>query len=167
MNEDRSRERYATGLIVGRFDPPHLGHSYMIERAIEQVERLVVYVNSSFSRDTVPGELRAQWLAEAHPTVEVRVVRHSLGTDWDDDDLWAKWIALFRSHWPHDTGPAAVFSSDSYVSGIAERLDAHPVTVDPERTAVPISATQIRDDPGAHLDRVHPSVRQWIESNWL
>jgi cytidyltransferase-like protein len=159
--------RYSTGLIVGRFDPPHLGHSHMIDWAAERTDRLVVYVNSSFARDTVPGELRAAWLAEAHPTVEVRVVRHSLATDWNDEVLWARWIALFRDHWPHEEGPHAVFSSDAYVSGIAERLDATAVSVDPDRAAVPISATQIRDEPAAHLDKVAPPVRQWIESNWL
>ena len=163
----RDQSRFLTGLIVGRFDPPHLGHSHMIDWAAERTERLVVYVNSSFSRDTVPGELRATWIAEAHPTVEVRVVRHSLATDWDDEDLWGRWIALFRDHWPHEAGPHAVFSSDEYVSGIADRLDAKPVTVDPDRATVPISATEIRDEPSAHLDKVTPSVRQWIDSNWL
>jgi nicotinamide mononucleotide adenylyltransferase len=139
----------------------------MIDWAADRTDRLVVYVNSSCSRDTVPGELRATWLAEAHPLVEVRVVRHALVTDWDDEDMWARWIALFRQHWPHEVGPHAVFSSDDYVSGIAERLDAEPVTVDPDRTTVPISATEIRAEPAAHLDKVTPSVRQWIESYWL
>jgi HTH-type transcriptional regulator, transcriptional repressor of NAD biosynthesis genes len=159
--------RYETGLIVGRFDPPHLGHSHMIEWALRRTDQLVVYVNSSFERDTVPGELRGSWLSELHPQAEVRVVRHSLATDWNDEDLWAKWIALFRSHWPHDSGPHAVFSSDPYVDGIARRLDAEPVSVDPDRIEVPISATEIRNEPGAHLDRVSAPVRAWIESNWL
>lgn len=159
--------RFTTGLIVGRFDPPHLGHSHMIDWALERTERLVVYVNSSFERDVVPGEMRGMWLGDLHPGVEVRVVRHSLATDWNDDDLWQKWIDLFRSHWPYDDGPHAVFSSDSYVAGIAERLDAQPVSVDPDRDVVPISATQIRDEPAAHLDKVSPPVRAWIQSNWL
>jgi cytidyltransferase-like protein len=162
-----SRDRYATGLIVGRFDPPHLGHSYMIDWATNRCDDLVVYVNSSFERDTVPGELRASWLAELHPRVEVRVVRHRLGTDWNDEELWARWIELFRSRWPFESGPHAVFLSDTYVSGIAERLDAEAVTVDADRSNVPISATQIRNEPAAHLDKVSPPVRQWIESNWL
>lgn len=162
-----SDERHPTGLIVGRFDPPHLGHSYMIDWAAQRCDDLVVYVNSSFERDTVPGELRAAWLTELHPGVEVRVVRHRLGTDWDDEELWAKWIALFRRWWPFESGPHAVFSSDTYVSGIAERLDAEPISVDPDRSNVPISATQIRDEPAAHLDKVAPPVRQWIEHNWL
>ena len=159
--------RHRTGLIVGRFDPPHLGHSYMIDWAAERVDRLVVFVNSSFARDSAPGELRASWLAALHPRIEVRAVRHDLATDWNDESLWRKWIDLFRAHWPHDDGPHAVFSSDDYVSGIADRLEAVPVVVDADRVNVPISATQIRDEPAAHLDKVAPPVRRWIELNWL
>ncbi len=139
----------------------------MIDWAAARVDELVVYVNSSFRRDAAPGELRAAWLAELHPTVEVRAVRHDLATDWHDEGLWAKWIALFRSHWPHDDGPHAVFSSDAYVSGIAARLEADPVVVDADHLNVPISATQIRDEPAVHLDKVAPPVRRWIERNWL
>lgn len=160
-------ERFSTGLIVGRFDPPHLGHSHMIDQAAQRTDRLVVYVNWSRRHDTVPGELRATWLSELHPDVEIRAVAHSLDTDFDDEELWLKWMDLFRSHWPFDEGPHAVFSSDHYVSGIADRFDAAPVTIDPDRSAVPISATQIRDAPADHLHMVADPVRAWIESNWL
>ena len=92
-------------------------------------------------------------------------VAHDLDTDWNDEALWAKWIALFRSHWPHESGPHAVFSSDSYVSELARRLGAQAVVVDEERINVPISATQIRNDPLAHLDRLAPAVREWVAAN--
>ena len=52
-----------SGLIVGRFNPPHLGHSYMIDWAAQRVDRLVVFVNTR-DGELVPGELRAGWLAE-------------------------------------------------------------------------------------------------------
>ena len=160
-------ELHLTGLIVGRFDPPHLGHSYMIDRAAERCSELVVYVNSSVERDAVPGPLRAGWLTDLHPHVHVREVRHSLRTDFDDPDLWERWMELFRSEWPHDSGPDAVFSSDPYVTELADRFGATAVVVDADRAAVPVSATMIRADPGAHLDRVAPPVRTWIRSNWL
>ena len=159
--------RYPTGLIVGRFDPPHLGHSFMIEQAATVVDRLVVYVNWSARRDAIPGELRATWLAELHPGVEIRAVAHGLETDFSDEALWRRWMDLFRSHWPFDDGPHAVFSSDSYVGSLADRFGADAVVVDAERSQVPISATQIREAPGSHLDKVAPPVRAWIESNWL
>lgn len=165
-----SRHRPATGLIVGRFDPPHLGHSYMIDWAAQRCDQLVVFVNSSTERDTAPGELRAAWLAELHPDVTVIEVRHLLGTDFDDEDLWAQWMALFEDRWPTDAvgeGPQVVFSSDEYVVELAGRFGAEHVVVDAERTTVPISATQIRERPADHLDRLAPPVRTWVESHWL
>jgi HTH-type transcriptional regulator, transcriptional repressor of NAD biosynthesis genes len=155
-----------TGLIVGRFDPPHLGHSYMIEWAAARVDRLVVYVNSRAS-DAVDGSLRAGWLAELHPGVTVIEVRHDLDTDFDDEGLWARWIELFRSRWPYDDGPHVVFSSDHYVGGLADRLGAAAVVVDADRNAVPVSATMVRASPAAHLHQLAPPVRAWVTTNWL
>lgn len=160
-------ERFQTGLIVGRFDPPHLGHSYMIEWAATRCEELVVFVNSSEIRDTAPGVLRAGWLADLHVDVAVREVRHTLGTDFDDEDLWAKWMALFRSHWPHEDGPHAVFSSDDYVGELARRFGAISIVVDADRENVPISATQIREAPADHLHLLADPVRHWVETNWV
>ena len=145
----------STGLVIGRFDPPHLGHSYLIEWAAARCERLVVFVNTRTDgqgRDVAPGELRAAWLAELHPDVTVVQVGHALDTDWHDEELWPRWIALFRDHWPLERGPDVVFSSDPYVAELARRLGADAVVVDAERRTVPISATQVRADPGAHLD---------------
>ncbi len=159
-----SAENGRSGLIVGRFNPPHLGHSFMIGWAAERVERLVVFVNTR-DGELVPGELRAAWLAELHPDVVVVEVRHDLDTNFDDEALWAEWMALFRSRWPHESGPDVVFSSDPYVSGIAARFGAEAVVVDAERTTVPISATMIREHPAAHLDRLAPNVREWVEAN--
>jgi cytidyltransferase-like protein len=156
-----------TGLIVGRFCPPHLGHSHLIEQAAGQVDRLVVFVNTR-DGEVVPGELRATWLAELHPAVTVREVRHDLDTDFTDEDLWRQWIELFRSHWPGPGGgPDVVFSSDAYVDELARRLGAARVVIDPGRRTVPISATLVRDKPAEHLDRLAPSVRAWVEETWL
>ena len=165
QNAKRTVVPALTGLIVGRFDPPHLGHSYMIEWAAARVDRLVVFVNSR-SSDAAPGSLRASWLAALHADVDVVEVRHDLDTDFGDPELWEKWMALFRSRWPHANGPHVVFSSDDYVSELAERFGAEAIAVDPERRAVPVSSTMIRTDPAGHLDRLAPDVRAWVETNW-
>jgi NadR type nicotinamide-nucleotide adenylyltransferase len=156
-----------TGLIVGRFDPPHLGHSFLIEQAAAHCERLVVYVNSNARRDAAPGVLRARWLAELHPDVTVLEVVHDLPTDFGDEHLWRQWVELFRTRWPHEVGPDIVFSSDPYVAELARRLGAEPVVVDADRVAVPISATMIRTDPADHLAMLAPPVRAWVEANWV
>ena len=158
--------RYASGLIVGRFDPPHLGHSYLIEQAAAQCDQAVVFVNSG-RHDAVPGPRRAGWLADLHPEVTVIEVAHDLPTDFGDEALWQRWIDLFRDRWPLPDGPDVVCSSDHYVAELARRLGAEALVVDAERQQVPISASMVRADPAAHLDRLAPPVRAWVEENWL
>lgn len=147
-----------TGLIIGRFCPPHLGHSHLIDTAAAEVDRLTVIVFAK-AGESVPGELRAGWLGELHPAVTVVHVPTTLVTDWDDPDTWARWIALIRSVVPK--GPDVVFSSEPYGDEVARRLGARHVCVDAGRHEVPISATAIRSDPLAHLDRLAPPVRAW------
>jgi HTH-type transcriptional repressor of NAD biosynthesis genes len=158
--------RAETGLIVGRFDPPHLGHSYLIDEAASRAGRLVVFVNSG-PRDAAPGSQRARWLAELHPDVTVVEVVHDLPTDFGDEELWRQWIDLFRAKWPFEQGPDIVFSSDPYVDSLARRLGAESVVVDSQRLTVPVSATMVRENPTAHLHRLAPPVRAWVEENWL
>jgi HTH-type transcriptional regulator, transcriptional repressor of NAD biosynthesis genes len=166
MSDFADGPTHRTALIVGRFNPPHLGHSFMIDWAAARVERLVVFVNTR-DGELVPGELRAAWLAELHPHVSVVEVRHDLDTDFADEALWARWMALFTERWPHDEGPHAVFSSDPYIDELARRFGADAIVVDADRSTVPISATQIRDAPADHLDRLAPAVRAWVEANLL
>ncbi len=163
---DPVEHRHPTALIVGRFHPPHLGHSFMIEWAAARADRLVVFVNTRHG-ELVPGELRAGWLSDLHPEVTVVEVRHELDTDFADEALWGKWMALFRERWPHEIGPHAVFSSDPYIDELARRFGAEAIVVDPERTTVPISATQIRESPAEHLHRLAPDVRAWVQANLL
>ena len=154
--------RWATGLIVGRFCPPHLGHSYLISRAASQVDQLVVFVNTRRG-EPIPGVLRAQWLRDLHPDVDVIDVRHDLETNFDDPDLWERWMQLFMVHWPHASGPDALFSSEGYGNELARRFGAEAVVVDPDRSVVPVSATMIREHPLDHLDQLAPGVREWVE----
>ena len=154
-----------TGLVIGRFIPPHSGHDHLIDRSAAQVGRLVVMVNGG-PRDDIPGELRAGWLRAEHPNVNVVHVRHELETDFNDLELWNKWVALFQSYWPLDRGPDVVFSSEPYGAELARRLGARSVVVDADRASVPVSGTMIRANPAAYLDYLAPAVRAWVQANW-
>lgn len=154
--------RPATGLVIGRFCPPHLGHAHLITSAAASVDRLVVFVTTR-AGEPIPGELRASWLTAAHPDVSVVEVRHDLPTDFADLELWERWMALFRAHWPLPTGPDVVFSSEPYGIELARRFGARAVDVDPARTTVPVSATMVRERPLEHLHHLAPEVASWIE----
>jgi HTH-type transcriptional regulator, transcriptional repressor of NAD biosynthesis genes len=139
------------GLIIGKFYPPHLGHSHLIATALTHVDHLIVLVCHK-PEQRIAGETRAQWLREMHPNADVRVIPDA-GRD-DDSKFWAEETIRFLGFVPD-----VVFTSESYGDAFARFLGCKHVSVDPFRTAVPISATQIRQDPLAHWQFLPGPVR--------
>lgn len=140
------------GFIVGKFYPPHRGHKYLIDTARRQVDRLIVMV--AHHRDqTIPGELRRDWLREIHPDAEVLLVPDTLG---DDTAAWAKFTIeqLGRA-------PDIVFTSEDYGAPYAALMGCRHVLVDQSRTTIPISGTAIRANPLVYLEYLEPCVRAY------
>lgn len=139
------------GLIIGKFLPPHRGHHHLIDTARSQVENLIVLVGER-ENDFIPGELRASWLREMHPGVEVRVIEDRY--DQDDSKLWAKktigWLGR---------APDVVFTSENYGPVWAGFLGCEHVMVDLERNTFPVSATKVREDVMSNWQFLSPPVR--------
>lgn len=131
------------GLVIGKFYPPHLGHKFLIDTALAQVDHLDVIV-SARPEQTISGELRAQWLREMHPSAHVRVIDDP-GRD-DDSEFWAQYSLRILGR-----APDVVFTSEDYGETYARFLGCRHVMVDRERTRVPISASAIRSAPYAPL----------------
>jgi HTH-type transcriptional regulator, transcriptional repressor of NAD biosynthesis genes len=58
-------KRFRTGLIVGKFAPPHNGHVYLIEQAAKQCERLDVFVYSNPELPAMPHYHRSRLLGDS------------------------------------------------------------------------------------------------------
>ena len=56
--------RFRTGLVVGKFYPPHAGHHALIDAAAAACDEVIVVVAPA-SHESVPLELRLAWLREA------------------------------------------------------------------------------------------------------
>lgn len=139
------------GLVIGKFYPPHLGHKFLIDTALAQVDHLDVIV-SARPEQTISGELRAQWLREMHPSAHVRVIDDP-GRD-DDSEFWAQYSLRILGR-----APDVVFTSEDYGETYARFLGCRHVMVDRERTRVPISASAIRSAPLRHWEHLEPCVR--------
>jgi NadR type nicotinamide-nucleotide adenylyltransferase len=146
--------RFAHGLVIGKFDPPHRGHKLLIDRAAAEARRVTVMVCAK-PADSVPGELRAEWLREIHPGVEVQVVDDR--EDEQDVRIWAENTVRRLGG-----APDAVFSSEEYGAPFARLMGSASVLVDPQRTAVACSGTAIRRDPFACWEFLEPPVRAWF-----
>lgn len=145
-----------TGLVIGKFMPPHAGHLRLIAAAAARVDRLAVIVFTK-AREPIPGALRAAWMRELCPGAAVHHVTEEHRVDFADPAAWELWIGAIRRVLP--AGPEFVFSSEGYGDELARRLGARHVRFDRERAAPPLSATMIREAPLAHWEALPPCVR--------
>jgi HTH-type transcriptional regulator, transcriptional repressor of NAD biosynthesis genes len=152
--------RAATGLILGKFLPPHLGHQYLLDFAAAYVESLTVLVGS-LAREPIPGTLRAGWVEEMCPRARVlHVTDENPQEPHEHPDFWRIWIDTIRRRVPE--GPDVVFTSEAYGDELACRLGARHVVVDRARELVPISGTRLRERPLAHWAYLPPAVRPYF-----
>ena len=160
--------RFAHGLVIGKFYPPHPGHHFLIRTAAAHCERLTV-VAMAADVESIPLAARVGWLREAfadHPGLAVTGVVDNLPVDLESETVWAGHVALMRQGvalGPHADRPVdAVFSSESYGTELARRFDAAAVLLDRARETFTVSGTKVRADPVAHWEALEPPVRAWF-----
>jgi len=147
------------GLVLGKFYPLHAGHSALIRRATADCERVTVQVLGSLV-ESIPLAVRAAWVREEHPEVEVVASYDEHPVDFDDPMVWDLQMELITSLL--DRPVDVVFTSDEHGQELARRLGAAWVQVDSGRLAVPVSGRAVRTDPEAFWWALAPCVREWF-----
>ncbi len=61
------------GLVIGKFYPPHKGHSYLIETALEHADKVDVLV-CDHPTYRIPAKKRAAWLNILHPAAHIKII---------------------------------------------------------------------------------------------
>ena len=143
--------RFRTGVVVGKFWPPHRGHHFLIDAAASRCDRLTVIVAWRPEQDLDP-ELRVACLRENHPGVEVVLVEDTVPAD--DSVGWAEYTRRILGYTPE-----AAFTSEDYGDAWSRALGAQHVCVDRRRLHVPCSGSRIRADPLAQLQWLSPFTR--------
>jgi NadR type nicotinamide-nucleotide adenylyltransferase len=149
-----------TGMLLGKFLPPHLGHVYLGEFAARFVDRLTI-VTCSLKRQPIPGELRFRWMRELFPFESVVHLTDELPQEpAEHPDFWNLWRTALLRVLPGK--PDFVFASEDYGRRLADELGARFIPVDRERGAVPVSGTAIRTDPMANWEFIPRCVRPYF-----
>ena len=86
---------YKTGLVIGRFQPFHLGHKFLIEEALKVCDKIIIGIGSSNitdGRNPYSYRKRKQILSEfvKHEKMQNRVLKIIPIVDHPDDDVWLK-----------------------------------------------------------------------------
>lgn len=156
-------KRPSRGMILGKFLPPHRGHQLLADFARHYVDELAIVVGSLPS-ETIPGTLRHQWMSELFPDCKVLHLDHVLPQYPEEAEtpeiFWQLWRESLTEilPWPVDY----VFASESYGARLAQELNAQFLPVDQPRGLIPVSGTQIREQPLQHWDYLPDCVRPYF-----
>lgn len=159
MNAQARDHQHQHGLVLGKFYPFHAGHQQLIRAATAACAQVTVEVLGS-SVESIPMEVRAEWIRREHPTARVVTALDDAPIDYDDPAVWELHMRVIEGLL--DRPVDAVFTSDSYGAELAERLGATWHRVDPGRVAMPVSGTAVRADVAGHWWALPAPVREWF-----
>lgn len=150
----------SSGLIIGKFLPPHLGHQYLIDFARNYVDKLTVLV-CSLKSEPIPGELRYKWMKKLFPDVNIiHVTDENPQEPKDHPDFWEIWKKSISKVLPK--GADCLFASEDYGWKLAEILNMKYIPVNHPRNLVPISGTKIRENPIKYWEYLPPAIRTYF-----
>lgn len=147
----------STGLVLGKFAPLHRGHQQLIEHSLLETDHTIVLIYDCPGLETPSLPVRASWIRDLYPQVEILEA-------WDGPREVGLDPATTRQHDDYlqrRLGHRAIthfFSSEPYGEHVSRGLACIDRRVDPERSLIPISATEIRRDPYRHRAFVSPRV---------
>jgi NadR type nicotinamide-nucleotide adenylyltransferase len=129
----------------------------LIDFAKHYVGNLTVLA-CSIKDEPIPGKLRLEWMRQLFPNVNIIEITDEIPQDpKDHPDFWNIWKNTIKREIPGDID--YVFASEDYGFQLAEILDAKYIPVDHAREIVPVSGTQIRENPMKNWDYMPKPIR--------
>lgn len=133
------------GLVIGKFLPPHKGHQYLFKFAEQYCKELTIVVDC-VEGQTISPEIRKSWIEQIMPNAKVVALPEYMPQDPSDTpEFWNIWKqALYNSV---GSKPDLLVAAMDYGWKLSKVLDCDFVPCDIARESVPISATEIRENP--------------------
>lgn len=154
-----------TGLIIGKFAPLHKGHQDLIETALKQVDKLIVFIYDWPELTDIPIGVRRKWIEKLYPTVQVVEVYNS-------PRIFGKTPEIMKLHSDcivnklKEIGQNKIthfFSNEFYGEYMGKVLNAKNVQIDEDKTKYQISATKIRENPEKYKEFLDEIVYKEIK----
>ena len=159
-------KKYRVGLVIGRFQPFHLGHKYLLEKALEYCDEIIVGIGSSnVTNENNPYsfETRKKFVDEfiKKSKIEARISKIIYIEDVPDD---RDWLDLLLKK----TGKVDVEIGDNeWTNGIFENAQIPVVRIGHYKREI-LEGVKIRNNMKNKLDwkdRVPEYLVKYIEKN--
>lgn len=145
------------GLYLGKFAPLHLGHEYVIQEALRQVDQLSVMIYEAPDLTPVSLSKRADWIRELDSRIDV-IECPDGPTDVTYEPEGMSAHEEYVKSRMGDKKITHFFSSEPYGEHMSQALGALDIRVDSDRKKFPISATQVRTDIYKNRKSLSPAV---------
>ncbi|UDG81212.1 Trifunctional NAD biosynthesis/regulator protein NadR [Candidatus Hartigia pinicola] len=164
------------GIVFGKFYPLHTGHIYLIQRACSQVDELhiilcydelrdkEIFINSSMSlQPTVSDRLR--WLLQTF-----KYQKNIYIYSFDEKGIepyphgWKVWSEKMKDFFKENyIYPNFIYSGEiNDVPRYKKNLGVETILIDPKRTFMNISGSQIRQAPFHYWDYIPTEVKPFF-----
>ncbi len=146
-----------TGVILGKFMPPHEGHVALVRTASYLVDRLTIILSAS-DKDPISPSVRKSWMESLFPEAVVIVVNNGAEPVASDSPDWGPIIRGF-----HPEAIDRVIGSEDYIVELAKALNAQHFILDPMWMAFPANSVEVREDPFNHWKSIPDYVRPYFQ----
>lgn len=148
--------KYKNGLVLGKFMPPHKGHEYLFRFAKQYCDNLTIMVDC-LKEQTISPELRKSWIEELITGVNVVALKKFMPqSPTEIENFWEIWKEEIYST---SGKPDVLIAAMDYGWELAKVLDCKFIPLDIARQSIPISATEIRENPFKNWDFIVESAR--------
>ena len=151
---------YKSGVVIGKFMPLHKGHLHMLEFAKNSCQKLTILVDHLVG-ETIPVEKRVEILKESFPDANITIKPMSKHMPQDPSEhslFWNIWEEEIASQTPDDLD--VIVGAMDYIKDLSKLLMIDFLMIDKQRDFVPISATQIRENPLENWSFLAPASKQ-------
>lgn len=152
------------GLTLGKFAPLHKGHQLVIETALAEMNEVSVIIYDAPHTTSIPLNVRSQWIKKLYPKVNVIEA-------WDGPQEIGDTSEIMRKHEAYILqdlkvrGITHFYSSEFYGDHMGKALGAVNRLVNPSRNIIPISGSQVRENPFLYREFISPIVYQDLITN--
>ncbi|OTA21419.1 trifunctional nicotinamide-nucleotide adenylyltransferase/transcriptional regulator NadR [Xenorhabdus beddingii] len=169
-------EKKTIGVVFGKFYPLHTGHIYLIQRASSQVDELHVvlcydevrdrelFINSSMSQQPTVSD-RLRWLLQTFK-YQKNIHIHAFDEQGMEPypngwEAWSKGMKAFMS--TKGITPKYIYSSEAQdAARYKEHFNIETVLIDPQRSFMNISGSQIRQAPFRYWEYIPTEVKPFF-----
>ena len=152
-----------TGLIIGKFLPPHKGHLAMIDFGLANCDELIILIHIK-KDDYIEGERRICFLNEIFKDNKRIRIDYTLDESLPSSSVSDRMISQVWADYLSKRFPEVriIFASEKYGEYLAEYMNTEVKIFDIDRIKYPISATMIRENPYKYWDFIPERIRYYF-----